>query len=58
MTNFDLTDCFNSADIDENHEKDRERKERLAQSNKARAKRKLVKDKRARQHEAGFGGNV
>jgi hypothetical protein len=45
-------------DVDENHEKTRERQERIEHSNKARAKRKLIRDKHARRHEAGFGGNL
>lgn len=45
-------------DCDENHEKERVRKERLAQSNKARAKRALIKEKKNRLHEGGFNGNI
>ena len=42
----------------ESLEKHRERKERLAKSGKARDKRKLIKGKQARRHDAGFRGNV
>lgn len=42
---------------EEIHEKDHTREERMKRSNKARARRKLVKDKKARQYESGFGGN-
>lgn len=45
-------------DLDENHEKSREREERLAQSKKARGKRQLIRDKHTRRHEEGFRGNV
>ena len=45
-------------EVDENHEKDRDRQERIEQSNKARTKRKMIKDKHARRHESGYGGNV
>lgn len=52
-----MTD-LNFDDIDENHEKARERQERMMKSIKARSKRKLIRDKHTRRHEAGFGGNV
>lgn len=58
MTDFELNDCYPCADIDENHEKSRERREHMAKDKKARAKRKLIRDKHARRHEAGFGGNL
>ena len=58
MTDFNLNDCHASADVDENHEKARDRKERLVQSKKARGKRQLIRDKKTRKYETGFGGNV
>ena len=51
-------ELYTCVDIDENHEKDRERKERLEQSKKARAKRSLIKDKKARQQQEGYHGNL
>lgn len=55
---LDLQEYYLGDDIDEIHEKRREREERRISSNKARAKRQLIKDKKARNYEAGFGGNV
>ena len=49
---------YDEHEVCENHEKDRERRERLTQSTKARSRRALVKGKQARQHESGYGGNV
>ena len=49
---------YEDEDIDENHEKDRDRKERLAQSKKAREVRSRIRGKKARQHDLGYGGNV
>ena len=45
-------------DVDENHEKDRERQERMTKDRKARSRRALIKGKKARQHEGGFSGNI
>lgn len=45
-------------DIDENHEKSRERQERLESSKKARDKRALIRHKRGRVHEEGYRGNI
>lgn len=42
---------------EEVHEKDHTREERMKKSTKARARRKLIKDKKARQYDSGFGGN-
>lgn len=53
-----MNDSQYDLDIDENHEKDRDRKERLADSKKARAKRRLIRDKHMRKHDAGYAGNV
>lgn len=58
MNDFTLNEFYEPSDIDENHEKTRERKEHMIKDKKARAKRRLIRDKHARRHEAGFGGNV
>ena len=55
MSNIDFNyDEF----VEEIHEKNHDREERIKKSNKARAKRRLIKDKKARQYDAGFGGNA
>lgn len=43
--------------LDDLHEKDRDRAERIKKSRKAREKRRLIKDKKSRQYNEGFGGN-
>ena len=46
-------------DFDDDHlEKDRNHKDRLKRSNKARERRQLIKDKKQRQYDSGMRGNV
>ena len=53
-----MIDNYDNYDVDENHEKDRIREERMTQSKKARGRRNLIKDKHNRRHEEGYHGNV
>lgn len=54
----DFDELYDVDDIDENHEKSKDRLERLKRSNDARAKRKLIREKLGRRHDQGYGGNL
>lgn len=44
--------------VEELHEKEHDREDRMARSRRAREKRQLIKDKRSRRHDEGYRGNV
>ena len=45
-------------DIDENHEKLREHKERIEKSKKARGRRNLIREKNGRKHDSEYRGAI